>query len=90
MNVEQIGSLILIDDTYNANPESMTAALATLQQMRAGGRKIFVAGDMLELGNVIRESGSEANNGHDLIRQADFTPTVVTYLPFMQAYIGDA
>lgn len=47
-------------------------------------------GDMLELGNVVRESGSEANNGHDLIRQADFTPTVVTYLPFMQAYIGDA
>ena len=40
----------MIDDTYNANPESMTAALATLQQMRAGGRKIFVAGDMLELG----------------------------------------
>ena len=40
----------LIDDTYNANPESMKAALATLQQMRAGGRGIFVAGDMLELG----------------------------------------
>lgn len=40
----------MIDDTYNANPESMTVALATLQQMRAGGRKIFVAGDMLELG----------------------------------------
>jgi len=40
----------MIDDTYNANPESMTAALATLQQMRAGGRGIFVAGDMLELG----------------------------------------
>ncbi len=40
----------MIDDTYNANPESMTAALATLQQMRAGGRGIFVSGDMLELG----------------------------------------
>ena len=40
----------MIDDTYNANPESMTVALATLQQMRTGGRKIFVAGDMLELG----------------------------------------
>ena len=40
----------MIDDTYNANPESMAAALATLQQMRTGGRGIFVAGDMLELG----------------------------------------
>ena len=46
-------------------------------------------GDILELGNVVRPSGSEVNNGHDLIRQADFTPTVVAYLPFMQAYIGD-
>ncbi len=47
-------------------------------------------GDTLELGNVVRPSGSEVNNGHDLIRQADFTPSVVTYLPFMQAYIGEA
>ncbi|MDG1873481.1 MAG: acetoacetate decarboxylase family protein [Mariniblastus sp.] len=45
--------------------------------------------DMLELGDVVRQSGSEANNGHDLIRRSDFTPTVVTYLPFMQAYIGE-
>ena len=40
----------IIDDTYNANPDSMKAALATLKQMRAGGRAIFVAGDMFELG----------------------------------------
>jgi hypothetical protein len=46
-------------------------------------------GDLLELGDVVRESGSEANNGHDLIRRSDFTPSVVTYLPFMQAYIGE-
>ena len=41
----------IIDDTYNANPDSMQAALATLQTMRGGSRGIFVAGDMLELGN---------------------------------------
>jgi UDP-N-acetylmuramoyl-tripeptide--D-alanyl-D-alanine ligase len=40
----------IIDDTYNANPESMKAALTTLKTMRAGARGIFVAGDMLELG----------------------------------------
>lgn len=40
----------LIDDTYNANPDSMKAALATLNQMRSTDRGIFVAGDMLELG----------------------------------------
>ena len=49
----------MIDDTYNANPESMKAALATLQQMRAGGRGIFVAGDMLELGAQAPELNSQ-------------------------------
>jgi UDP-N-acetylmuramoyl-tripeptide--D-alanyl-D-alanine ligase len=44
----------IIDDTYNANPDSMKAALSTLQKMRAGGRGVFVAGDMLELGEQAR------------------------------------
>ena len=41
----------IIDDTYNANPDSMQVALSTLKTMRAGSRGIFVAGDMLELGD---------------------------------------
>ncbi|NNE58644.1 MAG: UDP-N-acetylmuramoyl-tripeptide--D-alanyl-D-alanine ligase [Hellea sp.] len=39
----------LIDDSYNANPESMKAAIETLSS-RASGRKIAVLGDMFELG----------------------------------------
>lgn len=39
---------ILIDDTYNASPQSTLAALNLLEEL--GGRKVAVLGDMLELG----------------------------------------
>jgi UDP-N-acetylmuramoyl-tripeptide--D-alanyl-D-alanine ligase len=46
------GTVLLIDESYNANPASMRAALALLGQvpMRGLGRRIAVLGDMLELG----------------------------------------
>ena len=42
---------ILIDDTYNANPESVKAAIDNLAKYDNEGRKIFVFGDMKELGS---------------------------------------
>jgi UDP-N-acetylmuramoyl-tripeptide--D-alanyl-D-alanine ligase len=52
MNFLQLPNGIhIIDDTYNANPDSMNAALTTLKRMRAESRAVFVAGDMLELGD---------------------------------------
>lgn len=46
------GSALLIDESYNANPASMAAAIALLGQapIRQRGRRIAVLGDMLELG----------------------------------------
>jgi UDP-N-acetylmuramoyl-tripeptide--D-alanyl-D-alanine ligase len=46
------GSVLVIDESYNANPASVDAALALLGQAEVGarGRRIAVLGDMLELG----------------------------------------
>lgn len=40
----------IIDDSYNANPDSMIAAIQTLKKLKGKSRSFFVAGDMLELG----------------------------------------
>lgn len=54
----------IIDDTYNANPVSMRAALAVLAKLP--GKQIFVMGDMVELGDSAEklhdEVGSDAKN----------------------------
>jgi len=50
MNVLRRGSgITILDDTYNANPQSMRAAISALADSR-GSRKVAILGDMLELG----------------------------------------
>lgn len=44
------GSVTVVEDCYNASPDSMRAALTTLSAMRCAGRRIAVLGGMLELG----------------------------------------
>jgi len=44
------GGLKVVNDTYNANPSSMLAALETLQSLKRNRRAVVVLGDMLELG----------------------------------------
>jgi UDP-N-acetylmuramoyl-tripeptide--D-alanyl-D-alanine ligase len=55
------GAALLIDESYNANPASMRAALALLGQSDVGprGRRLAVLGDMLELG----AGGAELHRG---------------------------
>lgn len=55
-----IRGIQIIDDTYNANPDSVSAALRTLASMPAAGRRIAVLGRMGEL-------GAEAERGHRLV-----------------------
>jgi UDP-N-acetylmuramoyl-tripeptide--D-alanyl-D-alanine ligase len=45
-------NVLLIDDTYNANPASMRAALATLHEIAANRRKVAILGEMKELGHL--------------------------------------
>jgi UDP-N-acetylmuramoyl-tripeptide--D-alanyl-D-alanine ligase len=66
----QTGALIL-DDTYNASPESTLAALNLLEELE--GRKVAVLGDMLELGPYEKE-------GHETIgdRAAEVVDELIT------------
>ncbi|MCC7422916.1 MAG: UDP-N-acetylmuramoyl-tripeptide--D-alanyl-D-alanine ligase [Planctomycetaceae bacterium] len=62
--IRRFGAVTVIDDTYNANPGSMRAAIHILRDWAGPGRCIFVAGDMLELGTYSagchRQLGEEA------------------------------
>jgi UDP-N-acetylmuramyl pentapeptide synthase len=45
------GGVTIVDESYNANPLSVSASLAYLGGLETPGRKIFVFADMLELGS---------------------------------------
>ncbi|MBN1928456.1 MAG: UDP-N-acetylmuramoyl-tripeptide--D-alanyl-D-alanine ligase [Chlorobiaceae bacterium] len=50
MELLEAGGVVVLNDTYNANPDSVRLALDTLAALECSGRKIAVLGDMLELG----------------------------------------
>lgn len=47
-----VRGITVIEDCYNANPDSMEASLKTLADLPCNGIKIAVLGDMLELGDI--------------------------------------
>ncbi len=58
--VKRLGDVTLIDDTYNANPDSVRAALtAVLQHWPDARRRVFVFGNMAELGEASVEAHRE-------------------------------
>jgi len=50
VEILRVGGLTIINDSYNANPQSFRAAIEVARQLRGTRRLVFVAGTMLELG----------------------------------------
>ncbi|MEG1507028.1 MAG: UDP-N-acetylmuramoyl-tripeptide--D-alanyl-D-alanine ligase [Akkermansia sp.] len=59
LTCEMKDGILVIDDTYNANPESMAAALKTLATMECRGKRWAVLGKMGELGTHARAAHQE-------------------------------
>jgi len=67
--------MTLINDTYNANPQSMREALKTLKEINAQGKRFFIIGDMLELGPLAEPAHHEL--GQEIARSnVDYLVTV--------------
>lgn len=71
-----LDGVLFLDDTYNANPDSMEAALKTLRSLPGAGRRIAVLGRMGELGSYAAEG--YARTGRAAAQFADILVTVGT------------
>ena len=81
MSCLRLGDVLVLNDCYNSNPASARAALQTLKDLPARGRRVAVLGDMLELGDgsagFHRELGKEASFADWLLTLGGWSREVV-------------
>lgn len=73
----QLGLMTVLNDCYNANPQSFASAIASARAMREGRRLVFVAGTMRELGATSEQL------------HADVADQLVALKPDLLAAVGD-
>ena len=87
----QVGNLTILNDCYNANPQSFRAAIATAGSLRGGRPLVFVAGTMRELG--ADSSRLHAEVARELVGlEPDLLAAVGDFVPALAAYrerLGD-
>jgi UDP-N-acetylmuramoyl-tripeptide--D-alanyl-D-alanine ligase len=81
----QVGGLTILNDCYNANPQSFRSAIATARSLRQGRPLVFVAGTM-------RELGSESSSLHERVAYElvdlgpDLLAAVGDFVPALEPY----
>jgi UDP-N-acetylmuramoyl-tripeptide--D-alanyl-D-alanine ligase len=87
----QVGGLTILNDCYNANPQSFRAAVATARSLRGGRRLVFVAGTMRELG--ADSTALHAEIARELVDlEPDLLAAVGEFVPALASYgarLGD-
>ena len=85
MQIHRMNNVQVLDDSYNANADSMIAALETLKDFPCAGRRVAVLGEMAELGMHSAEAHAEV--GH---RAADLQVDQLFTVGKMASLMGAA
>ena len=84
--IKTFGKITVIDDSYNASPDSVISALRILGNYKS--RKIAVLADMLELGDYSEKGHRDV--GKEAKKQADFLIAVGKFAKYIHEEFGDA